>query len=78
VIAVGLTLMVRGMMSLSTRKRLAAEQAPLSERQPWLLAPSAFAPDGNPAEPGWLADPIRPGGQRFWDGETWTASTRSG
>jgi hypothetical protein len=78
VIAVGVTLVVRGLASVSGVKRLAARQAPLDEREPWLLAPAAFAADGGAAELGWLADPLRPGGLRFWDGQDWTADTRPG
>jgi hypothetical protein len=78
VILVGVTLVVRGLASVSGVKRLAAGQAPLDAREPWLLAPAAFAADGGAAEPGWLADPLRPGGLRFWDGQDWTADTRPG
>jgi Protein of unknown function (DUF2510) len=75
-IVVGLIQMARGLGSLSTMKRLEAAQAPLSQRQPWLFAPSAFAADGNTAKPGWLADPLGSGGLRFWDGQNWTADTQ--
>ncbi|MDR2988393.1 MAG: DUF2510 domain-containing protein, partial [Nocardiopsaceae bacterium] len=77
-ILIGLIQMARGLGSLSTMKKLEAMQAPLSQRQPWLFAPSAFAADGTAAEPGWLADPIGAGGLRFWDGQNWTADTRPG
>ncbi len=75
-IAIGLIQMARGLGSLSTIKRLEEAQAPLSRRQPWLLAPAAFAADGTAAEPGWLADPLGPGGLRFWDGQNWTGQTQ--
>jgi hypothetical protein len=74
-IVVGLIQMARGLASLSAMKRLEAAQAPLSQRQPWLFAPSAFAADGNTAKPGWLADPLGSGGLRFWDGQNWTVDT---
>jgi len=76
-IVVGLTQMARGLGSLSTMKRLDAAQAPLSQRQPWLFAPSAFTADGNTAKPSWLPDPLGSGGLRFWDGQNWTADTRA-
>ncbi len=76
-ITVGLIQMARGLGSLSTMKKLEAAQAPISQGQPWLFAPSAFAADGSAAEPGWLADPIGSDGLRFWDGQNWTADSRS-
>jgi hypothetical protein len=75
--AIGLIQMARGLGSLSTMKKLEAAQAPLSERQPWLFAPSAFAADGSAAEPGWLADPLGSDYLRFWDGQNWTGQIRS-
>jgi hypothetical protein len=75
-ILVGVVQMARGLGSVSTMKKLDAAQAPLSQRRPWLFAPSAFTADGNTARPGWLPDPLGSDGLRFWDGQNWTADTR--
>jgi hypothetical protein len=40
------------------------------------VAPQPVAPQAQALPPaGWYADPQRPGGQRYWDGATWTQHT---
>ncbi len=40
------------------------------------VAPQPVAPQAPALPPaGWYADPQRPGGQRYWDGATWTQHT---
>jgi hypothetical protein len=55
-----------------------AAEAPVVATTPAPAAPQPVAPVAPQAAlppAGWYADPQRPGGQRYWDGATWTQHT---
>jgi len=54
----------------------AAQQPIAAPVAPAPVAPQPAAPQAQALPPaGWYADPQRPGGQRYWDGATWTQHT---